>query len=190
MVTPPKKPERREWYYTLLVEAGKKRHLLQALGEGAPCLCEYSNYDVYAALSALGCPLLAVLLTDFEPLDPLSEVVDSWKERLVRVERVYVNGRAVRRERFTGFLVPTHYLERLSRGELEELERRELEGDEGAAARLAIAREVERLIGQAEAGFPNAPEIFDRFVDVIGLLGESINVGMLELSYPEEKLKE
>jgi len=157
-------------------------------------LAEYRNYQVYAALSALGCPYLALLLTDFEPSDPLGEVVDSWKGWVVRYEEVRRGGAAERRESVRGFLVRTYHLYRMSDDEREELEKRELEGGgyaaEHAAAMLAVQRELELLFDQVEAGVPGALEVFDRYMGVLSLLGERICVGLLEWKYPEEKLRE
>jgi len=74
------------------------------------------------------------------------------------------------REWYEGFLVPTFYLHKLSGDELVEVREKALKGDLYAAARLAIDAELERLKRMAEAGFPDAPRIFDRFVDALGEL--------------------
>ena len=77
-------------------------------------------------------------------------------------------------------------LHELSGDELVEVRERALKGDLHAAARLAIDAELERLARMAEAGFPDAPRIFDRFVDVLGQLGRALNLGFLERRYPLE----
>ncbi|MCC6051352.1 MAG: hypothetical protein LM580_11635 [Thermofilum sp.] len=38
-----------------------------------------SSADLFAALRAVGCPLLALLLTDFHPLDPVEERIVALK---------------------------------------------------------------------------------------------------------------
>jgi len=208
------RPESREWCYTLLVEADACSSLpSQLFGERALySLCEHTNYEVYAALHAAGCPRLAFLLTDLDPRDPLDEELASWKIWLVRAAkfarrvanpfevwarwsrgeisaetaRELLSRRVVRlREWYEGFLVPTYYLHELSGGELVELREKALKGDLHAAARLAIDAELERFVRMAEAGFPGIPRIFDRFVDAMNLMGESVSVAMLEPPYPE-----
>ena len=187
------RPERREWCYALLVES-EFSWFSKVYNRWAIGFCEKTNYDVYAALSALGCPYLALLLTDFEPLDPLGEVVDSWKEWVIRYERVRRGEAVVRHEYSPGFLVPTGYLHRMSDDYRQELERDALEGGgyaaEHAAAMLAVQRELERFFELVEAGVPGATEIFDRYMGVLSLFRERICVRLLEWKYPEEKLKE
>jgi len=201
------------WTVELLLPAGER------LPEGVEVgFCtERSNVSVYAALHAAGCPRLAFLLTDLDPRDPLDEEMASWKLWLVRAvkraERVanpfevwaqwsrgeldaaaareLLSRRVVRlREWYEGFLVPTFYLHKLSGDELAEVREKALKGDLYAAARLAIDAELERLKRMAEAGFPDAPRIFDRFVDALGELGHSLNLSLVEEYYPEEKLRE
>jgi len=211
----------RELGYTLLVEAGACRSGAFSSwlfgGQALYSLYEHSNYEVYAALHAAGCPRLAFLLTDLDPRDPLDEELASWKLWLVRVvkrarraaepievmarwargeldaaaARELLNRRVVElREWYEGFLVPTFYLHKLSGDELAEVRERALKGDLRAAARFSVNAELERLTRMAEVGFPGIYRIFDRFVDVMGLLGGSVRLGMLEMSYPEEKLRE
>jgi hypothetical protein len=91
---------------------------------------------------------------------------------------------------YEGFLVPTFYLHKLSGDTLKELWEKALKGDLHAAARLAIDAEMERFARMAEAGFPDAPRIFDRFVDVLGELGHGLHLGLLEGRFPPEKLRE
>jgi hypothetical protein len=177
------RPESREWCYTLLVEADACSSLpSQLFGERALySLCEHTNYEVYAALHAAGCPRLAFLLTDLDPRDPLDEELASWKIWLVRaakfarrvanpievVARYYrgeISAEAARellskretvlREVYEGFLVPTFYLHELSGDALKELREKALKGDLRAAARLAIDAELERLTRMAEAVSP------------------------------------
>ena len=78
----------RELGYTLLVEAGVCRSGAFSSwlfgGQALYSLYEHSNYEVYAALHAAGCPRLAFLLTDLDPCDPLDEEIASWKLWLVR----------------------------------------------------------------------------------------------------------
>jgi hypothetical protein len=213
------RPESREWCYTLLVEADACSSLpSQLFGERALySLCEHTNYEVYAALHAAGCPRLAFLLTDLDPRDPLDEELASWKLWLVRAAKFarrvaepievlarYYRGEisaetarellskreTVLREVYEGFLVPTFYLHKLGGDTLKELREEALKGDVHAAARLAIDAELERLTRMAEAGFPDVHRIFDRFLDTMSLMGESVSVAMLEPPYPEEKLRE
>jgi hypothetical protein len=195
------RPESREWCYTLLVEADACSSLpSQLFGERALySLCEHTNYEVYAALHAAGCPRLAFLLTDLDPRDPLDEELASWKIWLVRAvkraERVaepievlarYCRGeigaeaarellhkRVVElREWYEGFFVPAFYLRKLGGDTLKELWEKALRGDVRAAARLSVNAELERLTRMAEAGFPNIYRIFDRFLDAMSLMGE------------------
>ena len=65
-----------------------------------------------------------------------------------------------------------------------------MKGDLYAAARLSVHAELERLARMVEVGFPDAPRVFDRFVDALGELGHSLNLILVEGDYPEEKLRE
>ena len=93
-----------------------------------------------------------------------------------------------------GFLVPAYHLHRLDdegKEHMRELARK----DEPlaayyAAARLAVNAELERLTRMAEAGFPNAPRIFDRFVDTLGELGFGLRLLEVEEELPRERLRE
>jgi len=186
------RPEERGVHCSLLVDArlggwGFSRIYGRSSMLGPP-VC--TNYEVYAALSALGCPYLALLLTDFEPSDPLGEVVDSWKVWFTSYERVsYLNlscdEAEERLERIPGFLVPTGYLCRMSDDYREELERDALEGDEEAAAELAVQRELERFFDQVETDFPDAAGIFDRNAEVLSLLGKRVRTSLSEEEHPE-----
>jgi hypothetical protein len=179
------------WTLELLLPAGER------LPEGVEVgVCtECSNVSVYAALHAAGCPRLAFLLTDLDPRDPLDEELASWKLWLVRAEK-RAKGAAGRkramelREWYEGFLVPTDYLYELDDGEVKKLKRRALKGDLYAAAQLAVNAEMERFVRMAEAGFPDALRIFDRFVDVRCQLGYSYSFAIAENRFPPEKLKE
>ena len=201
------------WTVELLLPAGER------LPEGVEVgFCtERSNVSVYAALHAAGCPRLAFLLTDFDPRDPLDEEIASWKLWLVRAAKYarrvansieviarYYRGEmsaetarellskreTVLREVYEGFLVPTSYLHELSGERRAELREEALKGDFYAAARLAVDAELERLARMAEAGFPDALRIFDRFVDVLGQLGHGITIILSEERFPLEKLRE
>jgi hypothetical protein len=201
------------WTVELLLPAGER------LPEGVEVgFCtERSNVSVYAALHAAGCPRLAFLLTDLDPCDPLDEEIASWKLWLVRVvkraERVAnpfevwaqwsrgeIDAAAARellskrvvelREWCEGFLVPTSYLHELSGDGLAELREEALKGDVYAAARLAVNAEMERFTRMAEAGFPDALRISDRFVDVLGELGVSLHLVSVEEELPRERLRE
>ena len=94
---------------------------------------------------------------------------------------------------YAGFLVPAYYLHRLDDEGKEHM--RELARKDDpltayyAAARLAVNAELERLARMAEAGFPNASRAIDRFVNTLGELGHSLNIGFLEEKFPEEKLR-
>jgi hypothetical protein len=201
------------WTVELLLPAGRR------LPEGVEVgVCgECSNVSVYAALHAAGCPRLAFLLTDLDPRDPLDEELASWKIWLVRAvkraeraanpfevwarwsrgeidattARELLNRRVVElREWYEGFLVPTDHLHKLDSGELEEVRERALKGDVYAAVRLSVHAELERLARMAEAGFPDAPRIFDRFVDALGELGVSLRLASVEEKLPRERLRE
>jgi hypothetical protein len=201
------------WTVELLLPAGER------LPEGVEVgFCtERSNVSVYAALHAAGCPRLAFLLTDFDPRDPLDEELASWKLWLVRAAKYarrvanplevlarYYRGEmsaetarellskreTVLREVYEGFLVPTSYLHELGGERRAELREEALKGDFYAAARLAVDAELERLARMAEAGFPDALRIFDRFVDVLGQLGHGITIILSEERFPLEKLRE
>jgi hypothetical protein len=89
------------------------------------------------------------------------------------------------REVYEGFLVPTDRLHKLGGDTLKELREEALKGDVHAAAWLAVDAEMERLARMAEAGFPGISRIFDRFLDAMSLMGESVSVAMLEPPYPE-----
>jgi hypothetical protein len=200
----------------LLIQARRQ------LPEGVIEMDQYaggSNYEYYAALRAAGCPRLAFLLTDLDPRDRLDEEIASWKAWLVRtkkrVRRVanpievimrYHKGELsaetaqellskreeVLYEWYEGFLVPTYYLRRLDGSERAELLERARKGDLYAAARLAIDAELERLARMAEAGFPDLPRIFNRFVDTLGELGRCLSLSMFKVmwrQYPEEVLR-
>jgi len=178
-----------------------------------------TNYELYAALRAAGCPRLAFLLTDLDPRDRLDEELASWKAWLVRTKKYmrrvanpievimrWAKGELsaetaqellskreeVLREWYEGFLVPTYYLRRLSGSERAELLEEARKGGLHAAARLAVNAELERLVRMAEAGFPDLPRIFDRFVDTLGELGRCAGFIMLGITwrrYPEEVLR-
>jgi hypothetical protein len=204
------------WVVELLLPAGGR------LPEGVEVYAcyGYTNVLVYAALRAVGCPRLALLLTDLYPRDRLEEEIASWKAWLVRAEkytRRAVNPLEVavrwaagkisaetarkllsKRETvlhvgYEGFIFPAYYLHRLDDEGKEHM--RELARKDDpltayyAAARLAVNAELERLTRMAEAGFPNASRAIDRFVDTLGELGHSLNIGFLEEKFPEEKLR-
>jgi hypothetical protein len=204
------------WMLELFIQAK------QQLPEGVVEMDSYaggSNYMFYAALRAAGCPRLAFLLTDLDPRDRLDEEIASWKAWLVRmkkrVRRVanpievimrYHKGELsaetaqellskreeVLYEWYEGFLVSTHYLRRLRGSERAELLEEARKGDLYAAARLAVNAELERLARMAEAGFPDLPRIFDRFVDTLSELGRCLSFGMFKVmwsEYPEEVLR-
>jgi len=111
--------------------------------------------------------------TDFGPSDALGEVVDSWKMRVVATSAEplgFVARTAERWEEGAGFIVPTEWSQQLDEVEREALERLEAEGDLTSAAVLAVQRELEHLLGQAEAGFPR--EVAARYAAELGQLGE------------------
>jgi hypothetical protein len=206
----------RGWAIALLLPAEER------LPKGVQVYVCYgcSNVHVYAALRAVGCPRLALLLTDLYPRDRLEEEIASWKMWLVRAEKYtrravsqaevllrYLAGeisaeaaRELLSKRETGlrlvregFLVLTSHLHRLDdegKEHMRELARKdEPPAAYYAAARLAVNAELERLARMAEAGFPVAPKAIDRFVDTLGELGHSLNIGFLEEKFPEEKLR-
>jgi len=152
---------------------------------------EVTNYDVYAALNATGCPRLAFLLTDFDPKDPLDEKLASYKLWVLYAERLEIGGREKLDTWYYGFLVPSLTLLRLTDAAREELQEDAAKGDAGAAARLTVERELARFIEQAEAGFPGLPEIFEQYVETLSLLGRGYGYTIAESDeYPAEKLRE
>jgi len=205
----------KQWMLELFIEA--KQQLPEEV-EADHCIGG-SNYEFYAALRAAGCPRLAFLLTDLDPRDRLDEEIASWKAWLVRTKKYmrrvanpievimrYFKGELsaetaqellskreeVLYEWYEGFLVPTYYLRRLSGSERAELLEEARKGDLYAAARLAVNAELERLARMAEAGFPDLPRIFDRFVDTLGELGRCAGFTMFGMTwrlYPEEVLR-
>jgi len=152
---------------------------------------EVTNYDVYAALNAAGCPRLAFLLTDFDPKDPLDEKLASYKLWVVYAERIESGGREKLDVWYYGFLVPSLALLRLTDAAREELQENAAKGDTGAAARLTVERELVRIIQQAETGFPNLPETFEHYVETLSALGRGYGYILAESDeHPPEKLKE
>ena len=155
----------------------------------APCL-NLSPTEVYALLSAAGCPRLGFLLTNLDPRDPVEEAINSWKQWLyipVKYERDGETRMIVGR---CGFLVHVGYLEPLD----EEMIAKWGEGDSAELdARVAVDRELERLIELAEAGFegPAMEGFFDRYIDAVAEL-EGWYEGTLSvhLGCSEEELRE
>ena len=124
--------------------------------------------------------------------NPIEVIVRYYRGELgAETARELLSRRVVElREWYEGFLVPTFYLHELSGDEERGLREEALKGDVYAAARLAVNAEMERFTRMAETGFPDAPRIFDRFVDVLGDLGHYLHLGFLEGRFPPEKLRE
>jgi hypothetical protein len=151
---------------------------------------ELSSAEVYALLSAAGCPRLGFLLTDLDPRDPVEEAINSWKQWL-HIPFKYERGGETRViVGPLGFLVPTCYLDPLE----EELIARWGEGDDAELdARVAVDHELERLIELAEAGFegPAMEGFFDRYIDAVAeIKGLYKDVLSVHLGCSEEELRE
>jgi len=151
---------------------------------------ELSSAEVYALLSAAGCPRLGFLLTDLDPRDPVEEAINSWKQWL-HIPFKYERGGETRViVGPLGFLVSTCYLEPLE----EELIARWGEGDSAELdAMVAVDHELERLIELAEAGFegPAMEGFFDRYIDAVAeIRGWYEDVLSVHLGCSEEELRE
>jgi hypothetical protein len=175
----------REFYFASLPDR-VQYHRLQRYANRDASSGETTNYDVYAALYAAGCPRLALLLTDFEPGDPVDEVISGWKLWLVESRKgdEWFNLRPI------GFLIPTDCLSHCLREDLRRSERA-ARGDAEAVAELEIAREYKRLIRMAKEGVPEISGIFERYIEALNLLGRSYVFSIYESSiFPREKLQE
>ena len=129
-----------------------------------------SQTELYALLTAVGCPRLAFLLTAADPRDPLDEELAKWKRWLTQPLRREKGGAPHLAAISEGFLLHASYLE--------PLEEEVVEGWMGDFAELdarqAVDRELAKLIGLAEAGFegPEMEGFFDRYVEAVaGLKG-------------------
>jgi len=117
--------------------------------------------EVYAALSAVGCPRLAFLLTCADPRDPLDEALAGWKLSVASAGGEKGVCFAVEP---VGFLVDAHVFKPLNE---EVVERWAGEGGVHLDALVAVDRELARLIELVEADFrePGLEGFFDRYVD-------------------------
>lgn len=131
----PRAQERKAWVVELLLspEEAERLNLTRRYGK-SPTLCagcgiDATSYDFYGALHAAGCPHLAVLLTDVDVrrLRIGSPILDEI--------RAWKNNY---RAGGTRICIPLSALR-----------------DPNSLAARAIHEEVERLIKQAETGFPN-----------------------------------
>jgi hypothetical protein len=175
----------REFYFASLPDR-VRYHRLQRYANRDASSGETTNYDVYAALYAAGCPRLALLLTDFEPGDPVDEVISGWKLWLVESRKggEWFNLRPI------GFLVPSNCLDLCLREDPQRSERA-ARGDAEAAAELEIAREYKRLIKMVKEGVPGISGIYERYVETLNLLGRNYTFSISEGSiFPREKLEE
>jgi len=145
---------------------------------------------VYALLSAAGCPRLGFLLTDLDPRDPVEEAINSWKQWLTIPFKYEKGGETRVMIAPCGFLVHTGYLEPLD----EEMIAKWGEGDSAKLdARVAVDRELERLIELAEAGFEGSAMegFFDRYIDAVAELeGWYEDTLSVHLGCSEEELRE
>jgi hypothetical protein len=145
-----------------LRELGLPERLLWRLS-GAPS-ADVTQTELYAALSAVGCSRLAFLLTDLDPRDPLDEELASWKRWLTRPLKYEERGEPSLAVVSDGFLIHASDLEPLR----EELVEGWREGG-GAQldARVAVDRELEKLIELAETGFEGfeMEGFFDRYIE-------------------------
>jgi hypothetical protein len=154
----------------------------------APCL-NLSPGEVYALLSAAGCPRLGFLLTNLDPRDPVEEAISSWRWWFTVPVKYERDGETRVMIAPCGFLVHTGYLE-----PLEETIAKWGEGDSAELdARVAVDRELERLIELTEAGFegPAMEGFFDRYIDAVaeveGWYEDTLSV---HLGCSEEELRE
>jgi hypothetical protein len=155
-----------------------------------PRAFQLSSKEVYALLSAAGCPRLGFLLTDLDPRDPVEEAINSWKQWLTIPYKYERDGETRMIVGPCGFLVHTSYLvEPLD----EEMIAKWMGSDAELDARMALDREIERLIELAEAGFegPAMEGFFDRYIDAVaeleGWYEDALRAGA---SCSEEELRE
>jgi hypothetical protein len=131
----PRAQERKAWVVELLLspEEAERLNLTRRYGK-SPTLCagcgiDATSYDFYGALHAAGCPHLAVLLTDVDV-------------RRLRIGSLTLDEVQAWKNNYhaggTRICIPLSALR-----------------DPNSLAARAIHEEVERLIKQAEAGFPN-----------------------------------
>jgi hypothetical protein len=125
---------------------------------------ELSPAEMYALLSAVGCPRLGFLLTNLDPRDPVEEAISSWRRWLTYPFKYEKGGETRVMVVHHGFLVSAGYLEPLDEETIEKW-------GEGASAeldaRVIVDRELERLIELVEAGFEGSgmEGFFDRYID-------------------------
>jgi hypothetical protein len=156
-----------------------------------PCL-NLSSDEVYAILSAAGCPRLGFLLTDLDPRDPVEEAINSWKRWLRAPLKYEMDGETRVEVIRTGFLLHTSYLEPLDEEAMEAMAKWEWDSAR-LDARVAVNRELERLIELAETGFegPAMEGFFDRYIDAIaeinGWYEDTLSV---HFNCSEEELRE
>jgi hypothetical protein len=151
-------------------------------------LARVTSAELYAVLRAVGCPLLAILLTDFHPLDPLEERIALQKRWLCEPFKRERGGERSFEVVHQGFLVLRCVLEPLSEYVVENWDGDDVELD----ARVVLDREIERLIELAETGFetPEMEGFFDRYIDeyalAMGWYETALEVG---LDCNEEELR-
>ena len=153
----------------------------------APCL-NLSPTEVYALLSAAGCPRLGFLLTNLDPRDPVEEAISSWRRWLTVPVKLERGGETRVMIAPCGFLVDTGCLEPLD----EEMIAKWVGSDAELDARVAVDRELERLIELAEAGFegPAMEGFFDRYIDAVAELeGWYEDTLSVHLGCSEEELR-
>jgi hypothetical protein len=154
----------------------------------APCV-DFSSKEAYALLSAAGCPRLGFLLTDLDPRDPVEEAISSWKRWVTVPFKYESDGETRVIVGPCGFLVSTGCLEPLD----EETIAKWMGSDAELDARVAVDRELERLIELAEAGFegPAMEGFFDRYIDAVAELeGWYEDTLSVHLGCSEEELRE
>jgi hypothetical protein len=122
-------------------------------------------------------------------VNPLEERIAALKRRVLEPIKRKRNGKLSFEELLLGYLVPRSALEPLDEEVIENWEGDDVELD----ARVALDREIERLIELAETGFetPEMEGFFDRYIDEYAL-AEGWYEGALVtgLNCSEEELRE
>jgi len=154
---------------------------------------QLSSAEVYALLSAAGCPRLGFLLTNLDPRDPVETAINSWKQWLTVPLKYEKDGETRMMVGPCGFLVDACYLEPFDEETIEGWGKWG-EGDSAELdARVTVDHELKRLIELAEAGFEGAAMegFFDRYIDAVAEIeGWYEDVLSVHLGCTEEELRE
>ena len=169
------------------------QYLRRALSVAVGRSEEMSDWELYAALTAVGFPRLAFLLTDAAgPRDEVDEAIARWKLWVDYTEVVEVGGERRFSRANYGFLLSVYDLRPLSREDLRLLREEAMKGSASARARLEMERELEGFIAMAERGFkgPEMEGFFDRYVEAVALLRGSYSIWVTSGEFPPGKLRE